>query len=1110
MNELQRARKRLKTSSLDTLPSPPEQDGSVCDVSRESESVMPLADHQLHPSELMTPGEELQHQKSEQAEGIAQESVGEAQKGGRMRSVTIQNFMCHHNLTVPLNPHLTFISGANGSGKSAILTAITSCLGVSASKTNRASNAKEFVRNGANKATVRILFDNSGSDAYIPEKYGDQLSIERVFSKSSGASYRTYDAQGSKVSDKKTEVQNILNQFNIQIDNEFVVLNQDKAREFITATSETKLYNLVMQSLLFDETMAYNSNALQTCLSAEQDVAQQIEHQEVLRDKIQKLRAKYRRKDERSSLQAEKRSLKAGVAYMRVKQYREAEAAETKKQEDYTAKVDEAEQELNRLEATDFAQQAVTFHEKRTDILARREEKNNEARMADSNLKTHKQTIKEQETRIQILQNKIQRERQALDKYQSELQTIQSEENSKESRALRLEEVKREIEALNEFINNCDMSSFDDEIGAEENQMKSVKQELEQVQARYNDLISRKKGLKQSSRNEFAGYKGRMQELVQAIETNKRMFQKLPVGPLGRHIELTAPEWSPLLESYLSYVLEAFIVESQADNDLLTKLMKQYQVNSVIYNRKDETYSFASRKADSKYTAIVDVLKIQDRRIVNLLVDERNIHSTVLIEDRRKGDEIAHSRSNDNITLVISRMDATAKYPKPKNGHRITKTNKGSSKTSLWAYEGAPRMHIGQQFELQNINANIADCDREKKALHHQAQRINLNLTSAKDRKRRAESELRKTREKHLELVKEQDKIEHELDEDQENSRVSKLEGRIDGSNEEINSLNDKIAMEYVALDSSKEQLERLQSSVESLIGESESLTAELKAVMHEIKVLEESEQSAKAKVDQLRARRDKYLTAKIESEKASAENNDMALTYEEKAQKLSPVPVELDMTETKAIEKILDIDRQMKVMDRTEGLDFDAIQRELMEMANEFNAITLNIEKLSMVGKKLRQEIKARKDMYYRLQTQAFNDIRDKFRACMKARGFKAQLTFDDVNRKVSMLVDPNKQGGERSITTFSGGEKSFAQVALLLSIWSKSSSSLAILDEYDVFMDNINRKRALDLILQMMRESGHLAHQYIIISPLDIPLSKEDQQKADITIFRLTPPTR
>lgn len=56
-----------------------------------------------------------------------------------MKSVKLINFMCHKHFEINFNPRINFISGCNGSGKSAIQTAMVIGLGGMASKTNRSA-----------------------------------------------------------------------------------------------------------------------------------------------------------------------------------------------------------------------------------------------------------------------------------------------------------------------------------------------------------------------------------------------------------------------------------------------------------------------------------------------------------------------------------------------------------------------------------------------------------------------------------------------------------------------------------------------------------------------------------------------------------------------------------------------------------------------------------------------------------------------------------------------------------------------------------------------------------------------------------------------------------
>ena len=90
----------------------------------------------------------------------ADEDANVPAEHGILERVECYNFMCHDHFAVDLGPLINFIVGKNGSGKSAVLTAITLCLGGKASATNRGQSLKSFIKEG--KEYVRI------NPAFVP------------------------------------------------------------------------------------------------------------------------------------------------------------------------------------------------------------------------------------------------------------------------------------------------------------------------------------------------------------------------------------------------------------------------------------------------------------------------------------------------------------------------------------------------------------------------------------------------------------------------------------------------------------------------------------------------------------------------------------------------------------------------------------------------------------------------------------------------------------------------------------------------------------------------------------------------------------------------------
>lgn len=87
-------------------------------------------------------------------------------KSGKIKTIKLKNFMCHSNFQVKLNNNVNVFVGLNGSGKSAILTALAIGLGSKASSTSRSTNLKDLVKRGEASATIEITLSNDGIDAF--------------------------------------------------------------------------------------------------------------------------------------------------------------------------------------------------------------------------------------------------------------------------------------------------------------------------------------------------------------------------------------------------------------------------------------------------------------------------------------------------------------------------------------------------------------------------------------------------------------------------------------------------------------------------------------------------------------------------------------------------------------------------------------------------------------------------------------------------------------------------------------------------------------------------------------------------------------------------------
>ena len=102
--------------------------------------------------------------------------------------------MCHKNLYLALNSRVNFITGRNGSGKSAVIAALQLCLGATASETQRGKAIKDLIcRDCDGHAYLSVTLQNpKGPGAHRYDIYGDTITIERKIANTGSSTYKLF------------------------------------------------------------------------------------------------------------------------------------------------------------------------------------------------------------------------------------------------------------------------------------------------------------------------------------------------------------------------------------------------------------------------------------------------------------------------------------------------------------------------------------------------------------------------------------------------------------------------------------------------------------------------------------------------------------------------------------------------------------------------------------------------------------------------------------------------------------------------------------------------------------------------------------------------------
>ena len=228
--------------------------------------------------------------------------------------------MCHGYLEVTLGPLINFIIGHNGSGKSAVLTAITICLGGKATATNRGQSLKSFIKEGQESCVLSVKIRNTASSAYQREVYGDSIIVERNFSRTGNSGFKLKTSGGRLISTRKGDLEEICDYFALQIDNPMNVLTQDMARQFLNNSSPVEKYKFFMKGTQLEHLDGDYLQIEQSIDKIDQDLYKQVNDLKVFEEEARKARSLLALSEKQDSLRAKIQNYSHQMAWAQVEE----------------------------------------------------------------------------------------------------------------------------------------------------------------------------------------------------------------------------------------------------------------------------------------------------------------------------------------------------------------------------------------------------------------------------------------------------------------------------------------------------------------------------------------------------------------------------------------------------------------------------------------------------------------------------------------------------------------------------------------------------------------------------------------------------------------------
>ncbi|BFU25955.1 structural maintenance of chromosomes, putative [Entamoeba histolytica HM-1:IMSS-B] len=1014
---------------------------------------------------------------------------------GTIERIDLENFMCHRHLQLDLCSQVNFIVGENGSGKSAILVALAICFGAKATFTNRGKRVSDIVKNGETHCKVSVYLRNRGEGAMDKEKYGDTIIIERKISKDGGSSYKIYSMNSGEkprvVGHKSSDVNEILDHFNIPIDNPCILLMQDTSKTFLTATRAEDKYKFFLEATQLDMIKESYKQAEHSCSKAKktkQDKKEQIPQME---REIERLKGIM--EDGKGIKQIKKKIevLKREEIWAK---YRD----QKKKVEDIQQIIEEKENKLNELkeerieekieelkeELKTANEELMKKEEEITEIEKKKGIENEKMKNINKEKGENKVIIDDYNQRIETIKKRITLLKNSIEESKNHDQ--KDTERAKQQKEEKIKTINKEIESLKrkEELIKDELNPLEKEFTVKVQSLNGYGDDIKHIQNDIKAFENEKDKLEMQKRDKMTIYHPNMPRMIKTIE--QTTFEYQIEGPIGEYIQLKDNKWNHAVENCIKKsTLASFVVRTENDKKKLREIAKKinFDIQIYVYNIK-----FGNQKYDIKkqnYLTLLNVITISSPVIFNILIDHINIDTIAVANTFNDGKEL---------------MKLGAKFIYLSNGSFMQKSGKTEAyfpyRLPSRAIYGGQNIEDSIQLIEQQIKTSKMDLQgkvelknqakKEKEALLIQLNELKRNLREAERNTRLVESKKKET--ENIIIKEPEDIKEMEMNLSISKNKLNELLEEVKNQKTKTNELikrEEFQKIEYQKICSLKTQIEN----------ESKKQKVLLVNIRKQIDEINEN------KIDLIKQRKEFQIEIQHQ--------NELLIEEQQQLQEITILSSEFEKIETsKSVESI--VNERIKLEKKQqqinlENVNYDEVENELERKQHQLDGLTDQINSIETLQTKLEIELERRKRKYTELLKVTATKTMLLFNQYLEKKpGCKGKIKLDHSKRILDVEVSIDNDS-ERSAKTLSGGERSYSTVCLLLALWNVVDCPFRAMDEFDVYMDSMARKVAIQTLMETTKSQNK--RQYIFITPhnLDGVVSNDN-----VKVFKIKRPDR
>eukprot|EP01113_Clastostelium_recurvatum_P041121 TRINITY_DN6487_c0_g1_i1.p1 TRINITY_DN6487_c0_g1~~TRINITY_DN6487_c0_g1_i1.p1 ORF type:complete len:791 (+),score=201.75 TRINITY_DN6487_c0_g1_i1:2-2374(+) len=635
---------------------------------------------------------------------------------------------------------------------------------------------------------------------------------------------------------------------------------------------------------------------------------------------------------------------------------------------------------------------------------------------------------------------------------------------------------------------------------------RAVNDRANAIRTRRTKLQNDLRDMERAKQDRVAVFGRETSDLLREINSNARRFKRKPIGPIGMHIELrVGHEYAAAVETAIARgMLRGYIVDNYDDERVMKDIFNKLRIKGItLYvTRFSESVYPRLNEPHRDILTVFRAIKVDDPTVANLLIDQKRIETVALAKDRQEAEDIVHNSGDRYVSEAYTQKGGRAF--KSRGG---AKNFSNANETSQMLGVNVEDRIISTQEELNNLEAQLRTSEAPKRQADQQRQAAESERSALIRKVSNMENRLATLKD---DIRDEEDRArasERVLDEDltEQEENVKKEEAEMRALNDQATQAQDDAAKVMKMLAPLKDRLAEINEANATKDAQFDVIDREISKLTRDIT----KETSALDELEKLRGSKNQKLGALnaelLTTEQTLQEKTDKALAYCPQrvpaAGKKSPA--QLDST----IKTFEDRIRKEQASKKKSVME---VTKQFGDAQKKFKEIELQISALTHYRDKVKQNLAERHRRWLVFRASIARRTRLLFNTHLASKGYAGTIEFDHKARTLDITVQldkmrPSEESIARDTKTLSGGERSFSTVSLLLALWEAMEMPFRAMDEFDVFMDAVNRRLSMDLLTNAARQ--HASRQFIFITPHDISTI---QSAPDIKVHRMYPPER